>query len=88
MEAHLVGEGLEAGAELADLGSKSGEGVGLAGAGPVFLDDGAKLRPPVQGRPAETGTPGDPGEGDGLAGSSEFGAGGFDTRDIVTGHDA
>ena len=76
--ADLGGEGFEAAAQLVDLDGQAGQGAGILTAGPVFLDDGAQVGPPVEGGPADPGAGGYFGEGDGLPGGGQFGAGGFD----------
>ena len=76
--ADFGGEGFEALAELVDLDGETGQGGGVVAAGAVFLDDSAQVGPPVEGGPADAGAGGYFGEGDGLPGRGEFGAGGLD----------
>ena len=76
--ADFGGEGFEALAELVDLDGETGQGGGVVAAGAVFLDDSAQVGPPVESGPADAGAGGYFGEGDGLPGRGEFGAGGLD----------
>ena len=78
----FVGEGLEAGAEVGDLGGESGEGVGVVGVAAVFFDDGSELGVAVEGGAADAGVVGDGGEGDRFAVVGEVGAGGFDGLEV------
>ena len=80
--ADSVGLGLEAGAEVCDLGGESGEGVGVVGVAAVFLDHGSELGVAVEGGAADAGVVGDGGEGDCLAVVGEAGAGGFDDLEV------
>ena len=81
--ADFGGDGFEAAAQLVDLDGETGQGGGVAAAGAVFLDDGAQVGPPVEGGPADTGAGGYVGEGDGLPGGGELGAGGLDPGLLV-----
>ena len=83
MTADLGGEGFEAAAELVDLDGQAGQGAGIVAAGPVFLDDGAQVGPPVEGGPADLRAGGYFGEGDGLPGGGELGAGGLDPGQLI-----
>ena len=79
----LGGEGFEAAAQLVDLDGQAGQGAGILAAGLVFLDDGAQVGPPVEGGPADLRAGGYLPERDGLPGGGEFGAGGFDSGQVV-----
>jgi hypothetical protein len=81
--ADFGGEGFEALAELVDLDGETGQGGGVVAAGAVFRDDSAQVGPPVEGGPADAGAGGYFGEGDGLPGRGEFGAGGLDPGQLV-----
>jgi len=81
--ADLGSDGFEAAAELVDLDSETGQGGGVLAAGAVLVDDGAQVGSPVEGGPADPGAGGYFGEGDGLPGCGESGAGGLDPGLVV-----
>ena len=68
-----IGEGLEAGAEVGDLGGESGEGVAVVAVAAVVVNDGSELRVAVEGGAADAGVFGDSGERDRFAGVGEVG---------------
>ena len=49
----------------------------------MLLDDGAQVGPPVEGGTADAGAGGYFGEGDGLPGGGQLGAGGLDPGLLV-----
>jgi hypothetical protein len=77
------GDGFEAAAQLVDLHDQAGQGGGVLPAGAVLLDDGVQVGPPVESCAADPGAGGYFGEGDGLPGCGELGAGGFDPGLLV-----
>ncbi len=81
--ADLGSDGFEAAAQLIDLDGETGQGGGVVAAGAVLLDDGAQVGPPVKGGPADAGAGGYFGEGDGLPGGGQLGAGGLDPGLLV-----
>lgn len=83
MVTDLRGEGLDGGAQVVYVGGEAGEGVCLAVAVAVFLDDGTQLGVAVEGGAAESGAGGDLVEGDRLADGDEVEAGLFDAVDPV-----
>jgi hypothetical protein len=76
--ADLGGDGFEAAAQLVDLNGETGQGAGILTAGAVFFNDGAQVGSPVKGGAADAGAGGYFGEGDGLPGGGQLGAGGLD----------
>ena len=83
--ADLGGDGFEAAAQLVDLDGEAGQGGGILAAGAVLFDDGAQVGPPVEGGAADAGAGGYLGEGDGLPGGGQLGAGGLDPGLLVAG---
>ena len=77
------GDGFEAAAQLVDLDGETGQGGGVVAAGAVFFDDGAQVGAPVEGGAADAGAGGYFGEGDGLSGGGQLGAGGLDPGQLV-----
>ena len=57
--------------------------VASLAAGAVLVDDGAQVGPPVEGGAADPGAGGYVGEGDGLPGGGQLGAGGLDPGQLV-----
>ena len=53
--ADLGGDGFEAAAQLVDLDGQAGQGAGVLAAGPVLVDDGAQVGPPVESGAADAG---------------------------------
>ena len=76
--ADLGGDGFEAAAQLVDLDGEAGEDGGVVPAGAVLVDDRAQVGAPVESGAADSGVPGDFGEGDGLAVGGQRGAGSLD----------
>jgi len=81
--ADSVGDGFEAAAQLVDLDGETGQGGGVTSVGAVLVDDGAQVGPPVEGGAADSSPRGDVGEGDGLPGRGELGAGDLDPGLLV-----
>ena len=63
----LNSQRFDGGAQMTDLGGEAGQGAGVVASDPVLVDDGAEVLVAVEGRPADPGSFGDGGEGDGLA---------------------
>ena len=83
MAANLGGEGFEAAAQLVELDGQAGQGAGILTAGPVLLDDDARVGLPVEGGPADLRAGGYFPERDGLPGGGELGAGSLDPGQLV-----
>jgi hypothetical protein len=69
------GQGIECGAEGGEFVGEAGEGAAGGGAVPVLVDDGAEVGVAVEGGSAQAGAGGHGGEGDGVTGVVQVGAG-------------
>jgi len=79
------GDGLECGAQVADLAGEARGGACLGLVGAVFINDSAQALVAVEGSFGELGSGGDGGEG-GLTGVEQFGAGLFNLPKGVVAH--
>ena len=84
--ANLGGKGLETLAKMVELDHDAGQSVGLSVAHAALFDEGAQLRPSIEGGFGDLSTLGDGGEGDRLASFDEVRASCLDSGDEVRVH--
>jgi len=82
------GDGFERGAQRCDVCGECGEGGGPGGVTALFVDHGTYCGVPVEAGSADARSRGDGGEGDGLAGCCQFGAGLLGPVQVIGAHPA